>query len=459
MHHALRLSKRFVAIAAVSLLAIGTTAAVATSASGHRTHHRGPSSKSHKGPHHGNFHNGGLSISSSSFGNLPTGNPRIPNGGAAVTRYTLSNARGMTVSILDYGGIIQSLYVPDRRGHEDNVTLGFANIDGYTNAAYITSNPYFGALIGRYGNRIAGGKFSIGGHDYSVDINNNANTLHGGFIGYDKELWDATEIPPNNGTVGLRLTSFPGFPANSPGRAGEGCTPSLSQSGIPNTCTTGYPGNLTISVTITLDNQNQLRFHYVATTDAPTVVNLTNHSYWNLSGEGSGTIYDHQLRINANNYTPVDSGLIPTGQIAPVAGTPFDFTRFHAIGERIRGNDQQLVFGRGYDHNFVLNNPHPGNLAAQLFDPASGRLLTILTDQPGLQFYSGNFLDGTLYGTSGRQYRQGDGLALETQHFPDSPNHANFPSTELDPGQTYDSTTVYQFSTAKQHHSSSHHHS
>jgi aldose 1-epimerase len=448
-----------VAIAAVSLLAIGTTAAVATSASGHRTHHRGPSSKSHKGPHHGDFHNGGLSISSSSFGNLPTGNPRIPNGGAAVTRYTLSNARGMTVSILDYGGIIQSLYVPDRRGHEDNVTLGFANIDGYTNAAYITSNPYFGALIGRYGNRIAGGKFSIGGHDYSVDINNNANTLHGGFIGYDKELWDATEIPPNNGTVGLRLTSFPGFPANSPGRAGEGCTPSLSQPGIPNTCTTGYPGNLTISVTITLNNQNQLRFHYVATTDAPTVVNLTNHSYWNLSGEGSGTIYDHQLRINANNYTPVDSGLIPTGQIAPVAGTPFDFTRFHAIGERIRGNDQQLVFGRGYDHNFVLNNPHPGNLAAQLFDPASGRLLTILTDQPGLQFYSGNFLDGTLYGTSGRQYRQGDGLALETQHFPDSPNHANFPSTELDPGQTYDSTTVYEFSTAKQHHSSSHHHS
>jgi aldose 1-epimerase len=444
--------------AIVALLAMGSLA-LARSGQGHHKSHTKGSSNHAKGHHRGSFHKGGLSISSSSFGNLPTGNPRIPNGGAAVTRYTLSNARGMTVSILDYGGIIQSLYVPDRRGHEDNVTLGFGNIDGYTNAAYITSNPYFGALIGRYGNRIAGGKFSIGGHDYSVDINNNANTLHGGFIGYDKELWDATEIPPNNGTVGLRLTSFPGFPANSPGRAGEGCTPSLSQPGIPNTCTTGYPGNLTISVTITLNNQNQLRFHYVATTDAPTVVNLTNHSYWNLSGEGSGTIYDHQLRINANNYTPVDSGLIPTGQIAPVAGTPFDFTRFHAIGERIRGNDQQLVFGRGYDHNFVLNNPHPGNLAAQLFDPASGRLLTILTDQPGLQFYSGNFLDGTLYGTSGRQYRQGDGLALETQHFPDSPNHANFPSTELDPGQTYDSTTVYEFSTAKQHHSSSHHHS
>jgi len=450
-------------VAAVAVLAMGSLA-LAHGGQGHHKSHTKGSANHGKGHHHGSFHKGGLSITSEPFGSLPTGVANIPEGGAAVTRYTLSNARGMSVSILDYGGIIQSLSVPDRRGHEADVTLGFANIDGYTNAAYLKSNPYFGAIIGRYANRIANGKFTLNGTPYSVDINNNANSLHGGFTGYDKEMWDATEIPPNHGTVGLTLTGHSSqAPNRLPGKAGEGCNPSLSQPGIPNTCTTGYPGNLTVSVTFTLNNNNQLEFHYVATTDAPTVVNLTNHSYWNLSGEGSGTIYDHQLQINANNYTPVqDSGAIPTGVIAPVAGTPFDFTRFHAIGERIRDNDPQLVFGRGYDHNWVLNPPsHPGlNLAARLFDPASGRLLTILTDQPGIQFYSGNFLDGTLYGTSGRQYRQGDGLALETQHFPDSPNEVGkFPSTELDPGQTYDTKTIYQFSVASTHHSSSHHHS
>jgi len=305
MQHAFRFSRRLLAVSAASALIVGVVAAMALGASAHRTHHHGPNSKLHKGPRHGTFHKGGLSISSSSFGNLPTGVPNIPEGGAAVTRYTLSNARGMSVSILDYGGIIQSLSVPDRRGHEDNVALGFANIDGYTNAAYLKSNPYFGAIIGRYGNRIAGGKFSIDGTPYSVDINNNANTLHGGFTGYDKEMWDATEIPPNNGTVGLRLTGHSSqAPNRLPGKAGEGCNPSLSQPGIPNTCTTGYPGNLTISVTFTLDNHNRLSFHYLASTDAATVVNLTNHSYWNLSGEGSGTIYDHQLKINADHFTP-----------------------------------------------------------------------------------------------------------------------------------------------------------
>jgi aldose 1-epimerase len=384
--------------------------------------------KHRHGPFHGHSSHG-LSITSSPFGSLP-------NGGPAVTKYTLSNARGMSVSILDYGGIIQSVEVPDRRGHEDNVTLGFANIDGYTNAAYIKSNPYFGAIIGRYGNRIAKGRFTLDGTVYSLDINNDPNSLHGGFQGFNVKMWDAQQLQGSN-TVGLKLSRV--------SAAKEGCTPSMPS--VP-PCTTGYPGNLTTSVTFTLDNNNNLRFDYHATTDAPTVVNLTNHSYWNLAGEGSGTIYDHQLQINADNYNPVDTTLIPTG-IAPVAGTPFDFTRFHAIGERIRGNAPQLVNGRGYDHNFVLNPPkHPGlNLASRLVDPSSGRVLTILTKEPGLQFYSGNFLDGTLYGTSGRQYRQGDGLALETQHFPDSPNHADFPSTVLRPGQNYDTTTVYNFST------------
>ncbi len=229
MHHALRLSKRFVAIAAAALLAIGATAAVAIGASAHRTHHHGPASKSHGGPHHGSFHKGGLSISGpEDFGLLPTGVPNIPDGGTMTHRYTLSNARGMTVSILDYGGIVQSLYVPDRRGHDDNVTLGFGNIDGYTNAAYLKSNPYFGAIIGRYGNRIANGKFSIDGTPYSVDINNGANTLHGGFTGYDKELWHADPIPPDGHTVGLKLTGI------RSGTAGEGCNPALNQgAGIP----------------------------------------------------------------------------------------------------------------------------------------------------------------------------------------------------------------------------------
>ena len=375
----------------------------------------------------------GLTIEKSGFG---TAN------GQAVDRYTLSNGR-MSVAIITYGGIVQRVDVPDRRGNVTNVTLGFKNIEGYLSDAYIKSNPYFGALIGRYGNRIANGRFMLDGKTYSLDINNTPNSLHGGFKGFNVKIWKAAPFKTGK-AVGVRLTY------DSP--AGEGCTPSM-----PSTppCTTGYPGNVDAQVTYTLDRDNNLRMDYKATTDAPTVLNLTNHAYWNLAGEGSGTIYDHQLQLNADRYTPVDATLIPTGALDPVAGTPMDFRSFHSIGERIRGNFQQLVFGRGYDHNWVLNRrPNDkGRLveAAALRDPSSGRQLTFYTTEPGIQFYSGNFLDGTLYGTSDRQYRQGDGLALETQHFPDSPNHANFPSTVLRPGEKYTSTTVLDFSAGRDH--------
>ena len=357
----------------------------------------------------------------------------------------------MRVAIITYGGIIQELWAPDRRGRQANVTLGFANLEGYTTGfaegypadpEAPTPNPaYFGAIIGRYGNRIAEGEFELDGETYTLDLNNGPNSLHGGFLGFDKRVWDASPIEESD-RVGVELTRT--------SEESEGCVIPPS----PASCT-GYPGNLEVTVTYTLDRHNNLEMEYTATTDAPTVVNLTNHAYWNLAGEGTGTINDHKLTLNAPAFTPVDETLIPTGEIRPVAGTPFDFTTPHAIGERIREMDEQLVFGRGYDHNWVLDRDAGDTSliqAGKLRDPSSGRTLTIWTTEPGIQFYSGNFLDGTLYGTSGRAYRQGDGLALETQHYPDSPNRPNFPSTRLDPGETYETTTIYSFSGSRHGH-------
>ncbi|OBI47986.1 aldose epimerase family protein [Mycobacterium sp. E796] len=352
------------------------------------------------------------SISSEPFGQVD-GNP--------VTRYTLTTGRGMRVRILNYGGIIQSIEVPDRAGNVGNVVLGFPALADYVNNTG-SAKTYFGAIIGRYGNRIAKGAFTLNGIEYHVPTDNNGNSLHGGTAGFDTKVWQASQ---QNGSdrAGLKLQYV------SP--AGE----------------MGYPGTLTTTVTYTVDQNNELRIDYHATTDAPTVVNLTNHSYFNLAGEDTLDVYDQKVTIHADNYLPTDPIQIPTGQVAPVQGTPFDFTSPTAIGARITANDPQLLLAHGYDHNWVINRGNNTGLveAARAQDPKSGRTLTVSTTEPGVQFYTGNFLDGAFTGTSGHSYRQGAGFTMETQHYPDSPNHPNFPTTTLNPGQTYDSTTVFAF--------------
>lgn len=338
--------------------------------------------------------------------------------GTKVDRWTIENGR-TRLSVLTYGGIVQSLEIPDRHGRMTNVSLGFADLD-----SYVAGSPYFGALIGRYGNRIANGKFTLDGHAYQLPVNDGPNSLHGGDKGFDKRVW-SIEPFKSGGNVGLTLRRV------SPD--GE----------------MGYPGKLTVRVDYTLTSTGDWRIDYEATTDKPTVVNLTNHTYYNLGGEGTGSIYDHRLQIAASRYTPVGKTLIPTGELAKVADTPFDFRRSKAVGRDIREAHQQVLYGQGIDHNFVLDKGITGRPEhiVTVSEPESGRVMRIATTEPGVQFYTGNFLDGTLAGTSGQVYRQGDGFCLETQHFPDSPNQPGFPSTVLRPGQTYRSTTVHSFST------------
>jgi aldose 1-epimerase len=350
-------------------------------------------------------------ITSQPYGKTP--------GGEQVDVYTLTNAKGVEAKIITYGGRIISLKVPDRTGAIGDVVLGFDSLDGY-----LKDNPFFGALVGRYGNRIAKGKFTLDGKEYSLPVNNGANALHGGIKGFDKHLWTA-----------------------KPGEGKDG--PTLKLTYVSKDGEEGYPGTLTAVVTYTLTSNNELRIHYEATTDKPTVLNLTNHSYFNLAGAGEGDILGHVLMLNADKFTPVDSGLIPTGELRAVDGTPFDFRKATAIGARIdQTSDEQIKFGGGYDHNFVLNGK-AGTLrqVARVSEPKTGRVMEVLTTEPGVQFYTGNFLNGSLTGKGGKVYNKRYGFCLETQHYPDSPNKPDFPSTVLRPGAKYDTTTVFKFST------------
>lgn len=333
--------------------------------------------------------------------------------------YRLENASGVVAEVTNYGCTITRLCVPDKEGKLDDVVLGFENLHDY-----ITDSPYFGCVVGRYGNRICKGEFTLDGVTCKLARNNMGNHLHGGLAGFDKKIWQAEPVTKDD-AVGLKFTC-------------------VSPDGEE-----GYPGNLTCVVHYWLTNDNELRIDYALTTDKATPVNLTNHAYWNLAGAGQCAILGHVMMINADRYTPVNETLIPTGELAPVEGTPFDFTAPTPIGDRIDADHVQIKYGGGYDHNFVLNKEQEGglSLAATVYEPTSGRVMEVHTTEPGVQFYAGNFLDGTLTGKGGHIYKHRYGFCLETQHFPDSPNQPNFPSTILRPGETYRSTTIHRFST------------
>jgi aldose 1-epimerase len=336
--------------------------------------------------------------------------------GKSVDIYTLRNTNGLEARIMTYGGALVSLKTPDRNGTIGDIILGCDTLDGY-----MKQTAYFGALIGRYGNRIGHGKFTLDGVNYQLDVNDHGNTLHGGSQGFDKRVWTAKAMPTDRG-------------------------PSLELTYVSKDGEEGFPGKLKVKAVYTLTDENNLRIEFTATTDKDTVCNLTGHTYWNLAGKGN--ILDHVVTINADKITPVDETLIPTGELMPVDGTPFDFRRPTPVGARIEQVNEQLKFGRGYDHNWVLNK-EAGKLttAASAWDPTSGRMLEVLTTEPGVQFYSGNFLDGTVTGKGGWVYQFRNGMCFEPQHFPDSPNKPNFPSTELKPGETYSATIEYKFST------------
>lgn len=351
----------------------------------------------------------------STFGKLPDGR--------AVPAVTLTNGNGVSAKIIAYGATLQSLIMPDRDGHKDDVVLGYDNMQ-----QYIDQPQYFGSTVGRFANRVAKGKFTLDGKQYQLPVNDGPNSLHGGKQGFDKVLWTVANVKSGpTASVTLRYVS----------RAGE----------------QGYPGTLTVDTTYSLDEQNHLTIDYRATTDKPTIVNLSNHAYWNLSGEGSSNgAMGMRLTIPADTFLPTDKTAIPTGEFKPVEGTPFDFRTPHAIGERVRdARSQQIVFGRGYDHNWVIGRKVTADehLMARVEDPASGRSFELWSNQPGLQFYSGNFLDGTSYGKSHRIYREGDAIVLEPQIFPDTPNQPEFGSARLAPGETYHNVFTYRLSTGQ----------